>query len=135
MAALAAWLLFGSKARSVASLGAILPAAGVGIGRVFSAEGTVTFVFVLVVLRWERDHCVPERVAAVAIGFALAAAIFISGPISGAAVNPVRPLGPMVVAGESHRLVGVPGSADYRRCHCRVRFPRASERARNGPIR
>lgn len=50
LAALAAWLLFGSKARSVASLGAILPAAGVGIGRVFSAEGTVTFVFVLVVL-------------------------------------------------------------------------------------
>jgi hypothetical protein len=35
----------------------------------------------------------------VAIGFALAAAIFISGPISGAGVNPARALGPMIVAG------------------------------------
>ena len=107
VAALAAWVLFGSKARSVASLGATLPAAGVGIGRVFAAEGTVTFVLVLVVLAVATDHRVPQGVAAVAIGFALAAAIFISGPISGAAVNPVRALGPMIVARQVHRLVGV----------------------------
>jgi len=100
VAALAAWILLGNKARSVASLGATLPASGVGIGRVFAAEGIVTFVLVVVVLAVATDRRVPQGVAAVAIGFALAAAIFISGPISGAAVNPVRALGPMIVAGK-----------------------------------
>ena len=38
--------------------------------------------------------------SAIAIGFALAAAIFISGPVSGGAVNPARALGPMLVAGK-----------------------------------
>jgi glycerol uptake facilitator-like aquaporin len=38
-------------------------------------------------------------VAAVAIGSALAAAILISGPISGAGVNPARALGPMILTG------------------------------------
>jgi MIP family channel proteins len=99
-AALAAWVLFGDRARSIASLGATLPASGVGIGRVFAAEGIVTFVLVLVVLAVATDRRVPQGVAAVAIGFALAAAIFISGPISGAAVNPARALGPMIVAGK-----------------------------------
>jgi len=33
-----------------------------------------------------------------AIGFALAAGVFIAGPISGGAVNPARALGPMLVS-------------------------------------
>ena len=99
LAALAAWLLFGGKARSVAKLGATIPASGVSIGRVFAAEGIVTFVLVLVVLAVATDRRVPQGVAAVAIGFALATAIFISGPITGAGVNPARALGPMIVAG------------------------------------
>jgi len=99
-AALSAWVLFGSKARSVASLGATVPAPGVGLGRVFAAEGIVTFVLVLVVLSVATEHRVPQGLAAIAIGLALAAAIFISGPISGAGVNPARALGPMIVAGK-----------------------------------
>jgi MIP family channel proteins len=98
VAALAAWLLFGDRARYAASLGATLPAPGVDIGRVFAAEGIVTFVLVLVVLAVATDRRVPQGTAAVAIGLALAAAIFISGPISGAAVNPARALRPMIVA-------------------------------------
>ena len=35
-----------------------------------------------------------------AIGAALATAIFISGPLSGGGVNPARAIGPMVVAGD-----------------------------------
>jgi glycerol uptake facilitator-like aquaporin len=37
-------------------------------------------------------------VAPIAVGFALAAAIFIGGPATGAAVNPARALGPIIVA-------------------------------------
>ncbi len=100
LAALTAWLLFGSKGRVVAGLGATVPAAGVGMGRVFAAEGIVTFILVLVVLAVATDGRVPQGVAAVAIGFALATAIFISGPITGAGVNPARAFGPMIVAGK-----------------------------------
>jgi len=38
-------------------------------------------------------------VAAMAIGFALAGAILISGPLTGAGVNLARAVGPMIVAG------------------------------------
>jgi glycerol uptake facilitator-like aquaporin len=38
-------------------------------------------------------------ISAVAIGSALAAAILISGPVSGAGVNPARALGPMIPSG------------------------------------
>ena len=34
------------------------------------------------------------------MGFALAAAVFIGGPVSGGAANPARALGPMIVAGK-----------------------------------
>jgi glycerol uptake facilitator-like aquaporin len=34
-----------------------------------------------------------------AIGFALAAAILIAGPVTGGAVNPARAIGPMLAAG------------------------------------
>ena len=100
VAALSAWVLFGDRARSVASLGATAPAPGVGVGRVFAAEGIVTFVLVLVVLSVATEARVPQGLAAIAIGLALAAAIFISGPISGGGVNPARALGPMIVAGK-----------------------------------
>ena len=100
IAALAAWMLYGSNARSIASLASPRPASGIGIGRVFAVEAIVTFVLVMVVLAVATDSRVPQGVAAIAIGFALASAIFISGPISGAGVNPARALGPMLVAGE-----------------------------------
>jgi glycerol uptake facilitator-like aquaporin len=38
-------------------------------------------------------------IAPLAIGAALAAAILISGPLTGAGVNPARAIGPMIVAG------------------------------------
>jgi glycerol uptake facilitator-like aquaporin len=60
----------------------------------------VTFLLVLVIMAVATDSRVPTGVAAVAIGSALTMAVFISGPISGASVNPVRSLGPMIVAGK-----------------------------------
>ncbi len=38
--------------------------------------------------------------APLAVGFALAAGVFIAGPVTGGAVNPARALGPMIVASQ-----------------------------------
>jgi MIP family channel proteins len=99
VAALVAWAFYGDAARSVAKLGATYPAPGVSLGSAFAAEAVVTFMLVLVVIAVATDTRVPQGVAAMAIGAALAAAILISGPISGGSVNPARSIGPMIVAG------------------------------------
>jgi glycerol uptake facilitator-like aquaporin len=79
-------------------LGATYPGAGEPVWRALFAEIVVTFVLVLVVISVATDRRVPAGVAAIAIGAALAAAILISGPVSGAGVNPARALGPMIVS-------------------------------------
>ena len=65
-----------------------------------AAEAVVTFVLVVVVVAVATDTQVPRGVAAVAIGAALAVAIVVSGPVSGAGVNPARAIGPMILAGQ-----------------------------------
>src|SRR5580704_11177451 len=87
-AAAVTWGLYGGQARAVARLGAPVPAAGVSAERV------------LAVLAVATDTRVPRGIAAVAIGAALAVAIVISGPVSGAGVNPARAIGPMILAGQ-----------------------------------
>ena len=99
-AAAVTWGLYGDQARAIARLGAPAPAAGVSVGRVLAAEAIVTFVLVLVVVAVATDPRVPRGIAAVAIGAALAVASVISGPVSGAGVNPARAIGPMILAGE-----------------------------------
>jgi len=99
LAALAAWGIGGPAARSAAGLGATAPATGVSGVRVLLVEALVTFVLVLVVIAVATDDRVPRGTAALAIGIALGVAIVISGPVTGAGVNPARALGPMLVAG------------------------------------
>jgi MIP family channel proteins len=99
VAAVAAWVLFGERARTVAHLAAPGPAASAGVWQAFGAEAIVTFILVLGVVSVSTDSRVPGGVSAWAIGAALAAAILVSGPISGAGVNPARSLGPMIIAG------------------------------------
>lgn len=98
-AALLVWWFYGPDARSVAHLGATAPAAGVDAWQVFGVEAVVTFVLVLVVVAVATGRRAQSSIAPLAIGAALAGAILISGPISGAGVNPARALGPMIVAG------------------------------------
>ena len=98
-AAAVTWGLYGPQARTRASLGATYPAAGVPASRVFAAEAVVTFILVLVITAVATDHRIPRGVAALAIGAALAAAIVIAGPASGAGVNPARAIGPMILVG------------------------------------
>lgn len=99
VAGLIAWALYGNKARSVAGLGATYPTGGVGGGPVLGAEAIVTFLLVTVVVVVATDKRVPPGVAGLAIGFALAAAILISGPLTGGGVNPARSIGPMIPVG------------------------------------
>src|ERR671926_208419 len=75
-------------------------AVGVGDLQAFVLEILITFVLVFVVVSVATDSRAPATIAPIAVGFALAVGVFIAGPVTGGAVNPVRALGPMLVAGD-----------------------------------
>jgi MIP family channel proteins len=101
IAALAVWLCFGDAARDDANLGATALADGVNVGQGLLTEALITFVLVFVVGLVASDPRVPSaRIASIAVGFALAAGVFIGGPLTGGGVNPARALGPMIVSGQ-----------------------------------
>ena len=99
LAALALWAAYGERARTEAALGATAPAAGVSDLQAFLVEVLIGFLLVFVVTAVATDPRVPAGSAALAIGFALTACVLVAGPVSGGAANPVRALGPMIVAG------------------------------------
>ena len=99
LAAIATWITFGDRAREVANLAATYPVGDVGDFRALIVEALVTFILVFVVVSVATDDRAPAAAAPLAVGFALAAGIFIAGPVTGGALNPVRALGPMIVAG------------------------------------
>ncbi|MBA2442014.1 MAG: MIP family channel protein [Rubrobacter sp.] len=98
LGAFGTWIAFGSAARSEASVAATFPQEGVGDLRALSVEVLITFLLVFVIISVATDNRVPGAVAPLAVGFALSAAVFIGGPVTGGAVNPARALGPMLVA-------------------------------------
>jgi MIP family channel proteins len=97
-AAAAVWCIYGGRARSIARLGTPSPASHVALGQTLAAEAVGTFVLVLVVVAVATDERAARTVAALSIGSALAAAILLTGPISGAGLNPARSFGPMLTA-------------------------------------
>jgi len=98
--AVGTWLAFGGPGRSEAKLAATYPAQGVGDLQAFLLEILITFILVFVVVSVATDGRAPAAIAPIAVGFALAVGVFIAGPVTGGAVNPVRALGPMLVAGD-----------------------------------
>lgn len=100
LGALGTWLAFGGPGRNKASLAATYPAQGVGDLQAFLLEILITFILVFVVVSVATDGRAPAAIAPIAVGFALAVGVFIAGPVTGGAVNPVRALGPMLVAGD-----------------------------------
>ena len=100
LGALGTWLAFGGPGRTEAKLAATYPAQGVGDLQAFVLEILITFVLVFVVVSVATDSRAPAAIAPIAVGFALAVGVFIAGPVTGGAVNPVRALGPMLVAGD-----------------------------------
>jgi len=100
LAAFGTWLTFGGLARSEAKLAATYPTQGVGDLQAFVVEVLITFILVFVVMAVATDDRTPAAIAPIAVGFALAVGVFIAGPVTGGAVNPVRAIGPMIVAGD-----------------------------------
>ena len=98
--AAATWVSYGDRAREVASLSATVPNTGISQGRALVVEALVTFILVLVVVSVATDDRVPGAIAPLAVGFALSAAIFVAGPLTGGAVNPARAFGPNLLSGE-----------------------------------
>ena len=100
LGALATWATFGMAGRTDAHLAATTPAVGVGAMQGLLVEALVTFVLVFVVVSVATDDRVPTSLAPVAVGAALAVAVFIAGPVTGGAVNPVRALGTALIDGQ-----------------------------------
>lgn len=93
------WVAFGGPGRTEAEFAATFPAQGVGDVQALLVEILITFILVFVIISVATDERVPAAVPPFAVGFALAAGVFIAGPVTGGAVNPVRALGPMILAG------------------------------------
>ena len=100
LGAIAVWITYGEAAREVALLAATIPPDDVGDIRALLAEILVTFILVFVIISVATDERAPAGVAPLAVGFALTCGVFIAGPITGGSLNPVRTLGPMIVAGQ-----------------------------------
>lgn len=98
LAAIATWITFGAEARNQVGLASPATGPGVGFLQALLVEIFITFILVFVVISVATDDRAPAGTAPIAVGFALAAAIFIGGPTTGAAVNPARALGPIIVA-------------------------------------
>jgi MIP family channel proteins len=98
LAGLATWAVAGNAARTSMHLAANGPAPGVSDGRALLTEAFITLILVLVVAA-VTDVGANPVLGPPAIGAALAAAVFIGGPVTGAAVNPARALGPMIASG------------------------------------
>ena len=100
LASLFVWAAYGSQARTGGShLGASSPSDGTGVWRALLVEVVITFLLVFVVCAVATDERVHKAVAPVAVGVALAAAVFVGIPVTGGAVNPARAFGPFLVSG------------------------------------
>ena len=96
-AGVALFLVFGDAGRA-AGLGApalgagVMPLVGIGV------EAVLTMVLLFAVFGTTIDPRAP-KIGGFAVGLAVAADILVGGPLTGAAMNPARWLGPAVVAG------------------------------------
>ncbi|OAY75508.1 putative aquaporin NIP5-1 [Ananas comosus] len=71
----------------------------VSIQRAFTVEFIITFNLVFVVTAVTTDTRGVKELAAIAVGATIMFNALIAGPLSGASMNPVRTLGPALVAG------------------------------------
>ncbi len=98
LGAIATWITVGAETRSQAALASPGLAPDVGILQGFLVEALITFILVFVIVSVATDERAAGGVAPIAVGFALAAAVFIGGVATGGSANPARALGPIIVA-------------------------------------
>ncbi len=72
--------------------------AGVGVGSAILLEAVLTFFLVFTVLGTAVDKRAP-KLGGLLIGLSVTMGILVAGPITGAALNPARHLGPALLAG------------------------------------
>jgi aquaporin Z len=87
----------GAHFNPAVTLGATLPTGG--IWRAFVMEVVLSFLLIFVILNVSTGHKEKGIIAGVAIGVTVALAALFGGPVSGASMNPARPLRPALVAG------------------------------------
>jgi MIP family channel proteins len=97
VAGLALLAVFGEPGRA-AGLGTPALGAGVSPAVGIAVEAVLTMVLLFAVFGTAVDPRGP-RIGGFAIGLAVAADVLVGGPLTGAAMNPARWLGPAVVAG------------------------------------
>jgi MIP family channel proteins len=97
----AAALLRGSLG-NIANVGATLPSGSQG--QSFLWELVMSFFLMFVIMAVATDTRAVGEAAAIAIGGTIGLDAMFGGPISGASMNPMRSLGPALVAGELHAL-------------------------------
>lgn len=97
LAALVIWALFGEMAREDLLLGATTPGYR-GAGIAFLAETVLGFLLMIVVMAVATDERAIRASSGLAIGFTIAAGIFVTLTVSGGSFNAARSLGPMIVA-------------------------------------
>lgn len=100
LASLSHWLLFGNQARTAAVILGTTPVGDRGPGTAFVAEVILGFLLVVVVLATATDDRAIPAGAGLAIGFVIAAGIYVTLTVSGGSFNAVRSLAPMIVAGQ-----------------------------------
>lgn len=90
--------IFPAEIVATASLGTPAPAAGVSFGTVVLVEFILTFLLVFSIWGTAVDPRSP-RIGGFGIGLAVLVDILVGGPITGAAMNPARVLGPALAGG------------------------------------
>ena len=97
----ASWLLR-SLFPAHPTLGATLPAGGVG--QSFTFELVLTLILMFVILRVSTGAKEKGITAGVAVGAVIGLEALFAGPVCGASMNPVRSLAPAVVSGRTEHL-------------------------------
>ena len=98
--AAALYYVLGAKA---GTLGATVPAAGIGTGQAFLLELLLTF-FLVNTIYFTAVSGKGGNLAPIAIGLALVFCILMGGPLTGASLNPARTLGPALFSSAPNAL-------------------------------
>jgi aquaporin Z len=98
LAAFVLTLVFPADIVSAAGLGTPAPAPGISFGTVVLLEAVMTFLLTFAIWGTAVDPRAP-KVGGFGIGLTVFFDILVGGPITGAAMNPARVLGPALVGG------------------------------------
>lgn len=89
---------FGRSSVEVSHAGSVGFGPGVGYGRAILVEAVATFLLVLAIMAVAVDERAPAGWAPLVIGLSVTSLVVVFGPLTGAAVNPARALGPFAAS-------------------------------------